>query len=278
MSYSQSNTVPISFIIIGAMKCGTTTLYHVLDSSDDICMSRPKELNVFNDEAALTAGYKEYFSHCDSVAKFGEASATYYLSPTAARRIAQYNPDVKLIYCVRHPLEQMVSHWMEDQKWTWKNEDPENALLNKRRYVEGARYWERLIPFREEFPNDQIHIVWFTDLVQAQFHEAGRCFEFLGVRGPRQRNSDVTRKNVTANATRPTRIWSMAESAGLISWARSWVPQNLRRMGHTLLRKPMPKRPKLSEPVMATLWGQVCDDAERLLNYAGKPPSHWQAP
>lgn len=73
------------FYVIGAPKCGTTSLYHVLRQHPDVFMSRRKEPHFFTDPDHLPSSYDrmgveaylELFSNAPSDAVAGEASVTY---------------------------------------------------------------------------------------------------------------------------------------------------------------------------------------------------------
>ena len=93
-------TLP-NFLIIGAMKAGTTSLYQYLGSHPQVFMAQPKELHFFSYRAGEdTAWYAEHFAGAGAAIAVGEASASYTTYPDAEEvpgRIAAI-PDVRLIY------------------------------------------------------------------------------------------------------------------------------------------------------------------------------------
>src|SRR5688572_21649590 len=103
------------FIIIGAMKAGTTSLFRFLTSHPEISGPQAKELHYFSLDAARLGrvGYSLKFLGLPGPV-LGEASPSYAEYPRfgdTARRIRMLLPRVKLIYCVRDPLERMRSHF-----------------------------------------------------------------------------------------------------------------------------------------------------------------------
>ena len=67
-----------NLIVIGGLKCGTTSLHHYLNLHPQIAMSRPKELNFFVDELNWELGPEWYASHFDRDAEVrGETSPHY---------------------------------------------------------------------------------------------------------------------------------------------------------------------------------------------------------
>lgn len=117
------------FLIIGAAKSATTSLYRALERFDDIFMTEPKEPAFFSNPERLKLGldwYRELFASAGEGAMRGEASTTYSRYPYDQvpntvdpwPRIAREFPRVKMVYLVRHPVERAYSHyrhWMRSQ-------------------------------------------------------------------------------------------------------------------------------------------------------------------
>ena len=111
-----------SFIIIGAQRCGTTSLYDYLSHHPQIIPSPVKELFYFDDYYTRPIEwYKSFFPtqkqreqlERDLVANVitGEASPSYFFNPYSAQRIKETLPDVKLILVLRDPIERAYSHY-----------------------------------------------------------------------------------------------------------------------------------------------------------------------
>ena len=103
-----------SFVIIGAMKCATTTLAEQLGAQPGVFISDPKEPNFFSDDAVFRRGmnwYASLFDSAESGAMLGEASTHYTKLPThpkACERMLAALPDAKLIYVMRHPVDRIL--------------------------------------------------------------------------------------------------------------------------------------------------------------------------
>src|SRR5689334_23609212 len=86
-----------NLIILGGLKCGTTSLHHYLNLHPQIAMSRPKELNFFVEELNWELGSDWYTSHFDPDADVrGETSPHYTNRPRfegVAERLAETAPD-----------------------------------------------------------------------------------------------------------------------------------------------------------------------------------------
>lgn len=100
-----------NFLIIGAMKAGTSWLADMLDEHPEIYVAKD-ELHFFNDDAVFGRGvrwYERRFRRARTVSAIGEKTAGYLLSTEALDRIAEVLPDVKLIAVFRDPVRRAIS-------------------------------------------------------------------------------------------------------------------------------------------------------------------------
>jgi len=104
------------FVIIGAMKCATSTLHDQLARIDGISMTEPKEPNFFSDELNWAKGMGWYESLFESMPVDdlkGESSTHYTKLPTyplCIPRMHEHLPNAKLIYVMRDPIDRIVSY------------------------------------------------------------------------------------------------------------------------------------------------------------------------
>lgn len=105
-----------NLFIIGAPKCGTTSIHNLLASRDDILAPRVKEPHFFTPELAgicLASSLDEYNSLYDEPPhpyKYRlDSSVWTYLFPEALQKICHYNPKAKIIFCIRNPFEMLPS-------------------------------------------------------------------------------------------------------------------------------------------------------------------------
>lgn len=226
------------FVIIGAMKAGTTTLFRWLDEQDEVSMPAVKEPEFFVSESDWAAGVPPYAEHFSSVAQgqlTGEASTAYSdpeLAAIAAGRMVKVVPSVKLIFVAREPVARARSHYRhevqrgrEQRHFVEALADPSNP------YVRRSLYSQGLAPFMDRFPADQLLVVGFEDLVGADFRGWGQITEFLGLTS---RPPPGDAHNVTADKagfTGPMRWLFDRGWAGPPSGTPSW----LRRAGASIL-------------------------------------------
>lgn len=109
-----------NFLVIGAMKGGTTSLFRYLDAHPDVYMPPAKELRFFVEERNWGKGlawYEDQFREAGSARVIGEASPAYTNYPEwsgVPQRISEVLPDVRMIYVIRQPVERMESHYRHE--------------------------------------------------------------------------------------------------------------------------------------------------------------------
>ena len=102
-------------IIIGSMKCGTTTLYSYLQGHPQICPSITKEPAFFtknHPHAIQVDNYSDLWSYNESVHKYALEASTGYTKypsePNVAKNIYNYGIRPKFIYIIRNPFDLWV--------------------------------------------------------------------------------------------------------------------------------------------------------------------------
>jgi hypothetical protein len=163
-----------NFLIVGAMKAGTTSLAAWLNDHPDVFIARGKELHYFDTfHPRGLDWYKAHFAEATREKAVGEATPGYMLEPSTIARMAATVPDARLIALLRHPVDRAWSqycHMREIGRWnasleelmTFECESPEAAgylrLLNRGRYLEQI---EHLL---EHFPRERLAVYLFDDL------------------------------------------------------------------------------------------------------------------
>lgn len=178
-----------NFTVIGAARSGTTSLFQYLDLHPQISMSPIKELNFFSRddyEQKGVAWYRRQFHSKDGVLAIGEAStsySTYPYAPDVAARIASYNPDMRLIYVVRNPIERYVSHFLQRTKAGHEIREFSETLSNLENETSAwqGRYYYQLSQYLRFFPKNQILVISFDQLKFNTEAVVQELYDFLGV-------------------------------------------------------------------------------------------------
>jgi hypothetical protein len=177
-----------NLIIIGAMKCATTSLHYYLSLHPDISMSRVKELRYFVKEHNWHRGIEWYKSHfTDGISIRGEASPAYTKYPhfkdIAARMYATV-PEAKLIYIVRDPINRILSHYMHYFTIGYDKRtltDVLQELDDNNIYVALSKYYMQLEQYLAYYPKQHIFILTTEELYTHRVETLQKVFKFLGV-------------------------------------------------------------------------------------------------
>jgi len=192
-------TMP-NFLIIGAMKSGTTALYYYLEQHPEIYMSPVKEPNFFSSQEQENAAdtvtnigpYQNLFRGASGKKAIGEASHSYLYEPGAAAEIRRYIPGAKLIAILRNPVDRAYSHFLHMVRTGAEPLDDfaqalqEEAVgIHKERtfqdYIGRGLYYDQLERYFGTFPREQIRVYLYEDLSAAPIATVQDAFRFLGV-------------------------------------------------------------------------------------------------
>ena len=193
----------INFIIAGVQKSGTTSLANLLNQHSKIKIPAEKELHFFDDETipwsntALVASlYLERFK-CTYKENMllGDATPIYCYWQPCMQRIWNYNPNMRIVLCLRNPVERAYSHWTMEHNRNWdsltfaeaiKYEDSRcrEALPFQHRvysYISRGFYSEQLRRLWQFFPKTQTLILRHDDLAKDSLAVLECIHRFLGL-------------------------------------------------------------------------------------------------
>ena len=274
------------FIVIGAMKCGSSTICAYLEDHPGVFMVPKAELNFFSHDENHAHGptwYESFFAGQDGAQLRGEGSNAYasgQMFPHSAARMAAYKPDLKLIYVVRHPVERIVSAWIQNRVNMGDKIPPtlDRAVREMSdNYLGQSLYWQNLSRYRTLFPDDQIHIGFMEELkTDPNAFFAGLC-AFLGVEpAPRIKRDHV---NPSAGKTMPSAAYSAVNGLPLMGMLKSLLPRKLRhgvRNRFLTQRIAGDSRPDFSPAVRDWLRAELASDSAAFLAHCGKPGDYWR--
>jgi hypothetical protein len=217
------------FIIIGAQKAGTSSLFFYLSQHPQLVPSWTKEVHFFDgglnprrdNFAKGEAWYRAHFplrKNISAEQRTFEASPIYIFNPLAPERISDLVPDVKMIALLRNPTDRAISQYFQEKR---KNREPlgidealkqeekrlepvikdrdyKNDIFIRHSYKTRGLYKEQLERCLNYFPRQQILIInseeFFTDPNNTLRH----VFEFVGV-DPGFTVKNLTPRNVSRN-------------------------------------------------------------------------------
>jgi hypothetical protein len=177
-----------NFLVIGAMKAGTTSLYHYLRGHPHVFMPPVKELDYFAREPRSSHGiewYRRQFAPAPAEAiAIGEASTLYTKHPRfpgVPERIAAQIPHARLIYLVRDPIERIRSHYQHQVALGAERAPLEDAIFRDPIYLDTSRYAMQIDRYLEVFASDQLLVLTSERLRGDREAAVREIYTFLGV-------------------------------------------------------------------------------------------------
>ena len=185
-------TLP-NFFILGAAKCGTTSLANYLRAHPDVFVPEIKEVAFFNIESNWEQGlgwYESYFDDVDGERAIGDATPAYLYVPTVVDRLADTigtGSGCRLVVQLRDPVHRTYSHywhrWREGVEHRSLDEvlDEELSGTEGWGYVGRGRYLEQIRRYVDVFGEDSLHAVVFEDFVTRPIAVYAEVCRHLGV-------------------------------------------------------------------------------------------------
>ena len=275
-----------NLIVIGAQKCGTTSLKRYLDLHPAISIAEvdgSSELRFFSSEEVWIRGIRWYERQFADTPVRGEGSpfyAEFPFSPFVPERMRRIIPDVRLLYLVRDPIERLVSGWHFERCHGFEHRSFEEtfASLGDNVHVARSRYATQLDRYLLRFPQERILVVDQHDLRHAREETLRGVFRFLGVEAHVSNDGSLDREwNVLADARwltpagrRVRRLTQLTLGRKATHFVGSHVPTRLYG-----LERAAEERPVVSGGLRERLAEQLAPEAERLRALTGRRFSRW---
>lgn len=206
----------VQFVIGGVQKAGTTALASFLQGHSDIVLPLDKEAHVFDspdfDEAwsceQINRVYASRFGDCGDAhrtALHGDATPIYVMHRKLVQRIARYNPEMRWIILLRHPVDRAISHYHMERRRGDENRSIWLALLSERWRLRGHEddfsvgsplrhhsyrlrgdYARHLDALYEFFPQEQVFLLSSDRLRRSPAAALAEICSFLGLSAPSQ--------------------------------------------------------------------------------------------
>lgn len=246
------------FVIIGAMKAGTTTLFNRLGEVPGVSLPRVKEPHFFSKDRQWARGlgwYESIFEGCEGVT--GEASASYSDAATVeivVERMWDVIPRGRLLFSLRHPVERMRSHYRHEVLRARESRPFQAAISDTSSgYLTRSLYGEVLEAYLNKFPERQILLLRLEDL-DAASGAWERILTHLGLAYTPMRSLRHNRSAQKRQFT-PALLWLWERN--LIPSKR--VPARIRRAGKSILTRDASSRSELLEGAGVPVDAEVLD-------------------
>jgi len=290
---TQISVLP-NLVIIGAMKCGTSSLHNYLALHPQIHMSSTKELNFFVEDKNWQRGlawYKSNFTNPADVV--GESSPMYSVYPAVQgvpARMHSIIPNTKLIYIVRDPIKRIISHYILNVTDGREKRSFSAVLTNLKtnHYVRCSKYYMQLEQFLDYYPPSSILVISLEELARERINTLSKVFSFLQVDPSFEHENFFVTVNESGKRGQLTTLgrqlkqlktfipglknssdqggWDFGSATRMRRLLSSVMPQ--------LIERPV-EQPILSEYLRQELVDVLRDDVEKLRAFTGCAFAEW---
>jgi hypothetical protein len=191
----------LDFVIIGAQKSGTTTLFRYLAEHPAIYMPPEKETPFFSYDEYFEKGWDWFlqgaFGDAPPDTLWGKASPQYMCFPQVPKRMAQQIPRVKCIAILRDPISRAYSHYRMSVRRGYESRSFEECIQTQltaagleegrlsstpvNSYIAWGEYGRILSAYTRHFPREQMLILYTKDLASNPQDLLMKTYAFLGV-------------------------------------------------------------------------------------------------
>jgi hypothetical protein len=296
------------FLIVGAMRAGTTALASALAEHLSVFMTTPKEPNFFavasgaldfvgpGDQAFARQNSRDWDSYVglfrDAGTRVcGEASAAYLALPGVASEIRRRRPDAKIVMILRDPVERSFSAWqyLRGRGREHLRDFAAGLAAEKERrslgygpiwwYVEASRYHERLEDYVTAFPKRQIHVLTSEELRRDPMGVMSRICTFLDVDPAQLPGSALSRDVNSSGVPRAETLTHLLHPHYRLREPLSRIaPPVVRQMVRRARAASMRRGGQMSSEARRCLREELADVAAEVHRLTGVDTSHWQTP
>lgn len=298
----------IDFMIIGAGKAGTTSLYYYLAQHPQLYLSPDKEprffmlpglevattpaqraafLECFPNAVATREAYLRLFRGARSGQLRGEASIQYLNSETAAVNIGQHAPEARLICVLRNPIERAFSNFAQGVRDGVEKHDSIGEVLRRHGerhfYFDGGYYAAQLETYARHAPRNPLRVWLYEEFLASPLPVVQDMFRYLGVNSTFSPDTSI-KANVSGLGA-PGNLWSAA-----YDWLRAnrlrqsplgrrLLPAGVKRKVVGFLSKRADAgrvRLRISDADWRSLSALYEDDLRVLEHRLGRDLSHWR--
>ena len=288
-----------NFVVAGAAKCGTTSLFHYLKQHPDVFLPAQKELHYFAyDHLSRNSGgpggarsldfacatreaYEAHYRAAGSQVAIGEVSPSYFYFDEVSERIEAELCAPKIVIILRDPIEKAYSQYMHLVRDNRETLPFFEALMAEQdriadgwpalwRYAESSVYARRITKYLDVFGQDRVKILVFEELSENPALVLDALFGFLGL-AP-QDAIDTARVYNRSGQPRSRMLADFVTKRNpFTTAARRWLPEDLRdRVKNAMLNLNTGRKQAIDDRSRAYLQAFFADDVAALERILGR--------
>jgi Sulfotransferase family len=287
-----------TFIVIGAAKSGTTSLFWYLNEHPDVFMTPMKETNFFayglDERGQLLYGdpdvhrfpvktlaeYEAQFAGAGAARAVGEASPIYLECPQAAARIAQAIPTARIICSLRHPVDRAYSDYQMYLRRRGRRLDPVRDLTPNApwarpgsRWLSIGRYYQHLSRYYDAFPASQIKVLLFDDLRKDALGVAQSVYQFVGADPGFV--PDLSTPHAIGGMPANQMLENALTNRTIAAVAKRWLPVRVAHWVRQVRARNMAKTPPLPPQLRKELTVPLTEEIRKTSALIERNLDHW---
>jgi ABC-type antimicrobial peptide transport system permease subunit len=295
------NILP-NFIIAGASKSGTSSIYHYLKQHPDIFLSEiQKEGRYFSQmegkfkgpgdqhiDASITrdlGSYQKLFEGYNNEKAIGDISPEYlYFYKNSIPLIKKtLGEEVKIILILRSPIDRAFSGYIHFKRDKRENLSFEEALLKEDerkqnnyiwawQYKNSGLYYEQVKAYLESFQN--VQIILFDELKKNADNTLANMCLFIGVSDDFE--FDTSYKYNVSGDPKNAALYKLETSRGLVNFAKQFIPKKLAyKLKKNLTGEKQMVKPEMNTETRQQLIEFFRNDILKLQDLLQRDLSHW---
>ncbi len=173
-----------TFLVIGAPRSGTTSLWRALGAHPDVFVAPAKELRFFAEPLTPESvdGYRAHFAGWQGERAIGEASPVYLYFEDRLQRMHELLPDARLVVVLREPVARAYSdYWQRRGDGREERSFADVMAEGGAIYLHRSRYLRPLRQVCEVYPRAALHVELFEDLQREPEAVLARVYTHVGV-------------------------------------------------------------------------------------------------
>ena len=272
------------FLIIGAMKSGTTTLAFDLETHPHLGFPGGKEVGDLRREHVLSeagrARYGHIFAKTPAHIKVGDAHPAYAYDvgldvPGNTKELC--GNDVRLIYIMRDPIRRAISHHTHVFQRGGSSSDADTEILNDDLFVDFGLYAKQLECWLETFERSNFLFLRFEDYTRDRRQGYEQAIRHIGLE-PRPDLLTEEVLNQAENKRLPT-FNNQMNRRQLLRWRsrlKTYAPSGLFKVAKKILTRPAPPPPEIpSERTLRYLYDRYSPELTKLQDLLGSEAPDW---
>jgi len=274
-----------NLFLVGAMKCGTTSLHNMLDAHPAIFMCQnPKEPAWFagTNSANDLAWYLGRFAGATDETYVGESSTDYTKAPrlgNVAEKIRAFAPEARILFIMRDPVARAISHYWWEVEYSAEGRSFPGAMKASREIADVGHYAMQIAPYIDSFGRARVHALTMEELTIAPSRTMRAIFDFLGLEAIGYGEEALAHDN-RGKSTVPRVSGAFSKLKGTPLWnaAKGVMPASLKKRAISALAKPVERTIPTEElaAALTLIRPRMIKETEALSDILGRDFPEWR--